>query len=130
MEEIKTRQDYDTVKEQVEAIIAEATIKGMLEPEMDNEYTRKISELSMQMAQYEDAYMNILPLREKSPLIRCIEDYFYSHNLKQKDGARILGVNESAFSQIMSGKRRISMSLAKKLHTKLGIDASTILMFA
>lgn len=130
MEEIKTRQDYDTVKEQVEAIIAEATIKGMLEPEMDNEYTRKISELSMQMAQYEDAYMNILPLREKSPLIRCIEDYFYSHNLKQKDGARILGVNESAFSQIMSGKRRISMSLAKKLHTKLGIDASTILLFA
>ena len=127
---VTTRKEYDDVKQKVEQLIAEATSKGMLEPDMDNNYTREIAELSKQMAAYEDTYMNIMPLREKSPLIRSIEDYFYSHNMRQKDGARLLGVNESAFSQIMSGRRRITMSLAKRLHSQLGISADIILEYA
>ena len=62
---LTTRQEYDETKAIVEALISEATEKGMLEPEMDNDYTRQISELSDQMAQYEDEYMDILPLRKK-----------------------------------------------------------------
>ena len=127
---LTTRKEYDEVKAAVEALIAEATEKGMLEPDMDNEYTRQISDLSKQMAQYEDEYMDILPLREKSPLIRSIEDYFYARNMKQKEGAKLLGINESVFSQILSGKRRITMPIAKRLHSKLGINADMILKFA
>ena len=127
---VTTRKEYDDVKQKVEQLIAEATSKGMLEPDMDNDYTREVAELSKQMAAYEDTYMNITPLREKSPLIRSIEDYFYSHNMRQKDGARLLGVNESAFSQIMSGRRRITMSLAKRLHSQLCISADIILEYA
>ena len=102
----------------------------MLEPEMDNAYTQEIAQLSKQMAQYEDEYLNILPLRQKSPLIASIEEYFYSHGLRQKDVAKLLGVNESQFSQIMSGRRRISMSFAKRLHSRLGINADLILEYA
>ena len=127
---LTTRLEYDEVKAVVETLIAEATEKGMLEPEMDNEYTRQIAELSKQMAQYEDEYMDILPLREKTPLIRSIEDYFYARNMKQKEGAQFLGINESVFSQILSGKRRITMPLAKRLHSKLGINAEMILEYA
>ena len=127
---LTTRQEYDETKAMVEALIAEATEKGMLEPEMDNDYTRQISELSKQMAQYEDEFMDILPLREKSPLIRSIEEYFYARNMKQKEGAKLLGINESVFSQILSGKRRITMPIAKRLHSKLGINAEMILEFA
>lgn len=127
---LTTRQEYDEIKAKVEALIAEATEKGMLEPEMDNEYTRQISDLSKQMAQYEDEYMDILPLREKSLLIRSIEDYFYARNMKQKEGAQLLGINESVFSQILSGKRRITMPIAKRLYKKLGINADMILEFA
>lgn len=127
---LTTKQEYDKVKNLVESLIAEATEKGMLEPEMDNEYTRKISDLSKQMAQYEDEYMDIMPLREKTPLIKSIEEYFYARNMKQKEGAKFLGINESVFSQILSGKRRITMPLAKRLRTKLGIDAETILEYA
>ena len=90
-----TRNEYDEVKQKVEQLIAEATAKGMLEPEMDNEYTREIAELSRQLATYEDTYMDLKPLREKSPLIRSIEDYFYAHNMRQKDGAHLLDVNET-----------------------------------
>ena len=127
---LTTRQEYDETKAKVESLIAEATAKGMLEPEMDNEYTRQISDLSKQMAQYEDEYMDILPLREKTPLIRYIEDYFYARNMKQKEGAKLLGINESVFSQILSGKRRITMPIAKRLHSKLGINAELILEYA
>ena len=130
MNKLTTRKEYDEIKAKVEALIAEATDKGMLEPEMDNEYTRQISDLSKLMAQYEDEYMDILPLREKTPLIRSIEDYFYAHNMKQKEGAQYLGINESVFSQILSGKRRITMPIAKRLQSKLGINADMILKYA
>jgi antitoxin component HigA of HigAB toxin-antitoxin module len=130
MEKLTTRKQYDEVGARVESLIAEATEKGMLEPNMDNEYTQEIALLSQQMSVYEDEYLNILPLRQKSPLIASIEDYFYAHGMRQKDGARLLGVNESQFSQIMSGRRRISMPFAKRLHSKLGIDANLILDYA
>ena len=130
MEKITTRKQYDEVKVRVDQLIAEATQKGMLEPDMDNAYTQEIALLSKQMAEFEDENLNILPLRQKSPLIVCIEDYFYAHNMKQKDGAKLLGVNESQFSQIMSGRRRISMSFAKRLRSMMGIDADLILEYA
>lgn len=130
MEKLTSRKQYDETKARVEQLIAEATQKGLLEPDMDNEYTREISLLSQQMAYYEDEYLNILPLRQKSPLIATIEEYFYAHGMKQKEGAKMLGVNESQFSQIMSGRRKISMSFAKRLRTKMGIDANLILEYA
>ena len=130
MGKLKTREQYDEVKAKVELLIAEATQKGMLEPDMNNSYTQEIAELSKQMADYEDEYLNILQLRQKSPLITVIEDYFFAHGMRQKDGAQLLGVNESQFSQIMSGRRRISMSFAKRLHSKMGIDANLILEYA
>lgn len=125
-----TKVEYDAARVRMEKLIAEATEKGLLEPEMDNEYTREIGSLGKLMAAYEDEYLNILPLREKNPLIRSIEDYFYAHNLRQKEVAAMLGVNESVFSQIMSGRRRISMPMAKQLHSKLGISSDLILEFA
>ena len=84
MERLTTRKQYDDAKTRVEQLIAEATQKGMLEPDMDNVYTQEIALLSQQMATYEDEYLNILPLRQKSPLIASIEDYFYAHGMKQK----------------------------------------------
>lgn len=130
MKKLTTRKQYDELKARVEQLIAEATQKGMLEPDMDNAYTQEISLLSQQMAAYEDEYLNVLPLRQKSPLIASIEDYFFTHGLKQKDGAKLLGVNESQLSLIMSGRRQISMSFAKRLRSKMGIDANLILDYA
>lgn len=130
MNKLTTRKQYDEAKARVEQLIAEATRQGLLEPDMDNFYTQEIALLSKQMAAFEDEYLNILPLRQKSPLIASIEDYCYMHGMKQKDGAKMLGINESQFSQIMSGRRRISMSFAKRLHAKMGIDANLILDYA
>lgn len=130
MEKITSRAEYDAVKVEVERLIGEATEKGMLEPDMDNEYTKEIARLGLLMEDYEDNVLEILPLRKKSPLIAKIEDYSYEHNLKRKEIANILGINESVFSQILNGKRKISMPVAKKLHSNLGIDANLILDYA
>ena len=54
MEKLTTREQYDEIKARVEQLIAEATAKGLLEPDMDNAYTREISLLCHQMAAYED----------------------------------------------------------------------------
>ena len=127
---LTSKQEYNKTKAMVETLIAEATEKGMLEPDMDNDYTRKIADLSKLMAQYEDEYMDILPLRQKTPLIKTIEDYIYARNMKQKEGALLLGINETVFSQILNGKRRITMPVAKRLYKILGINADMILEFA
>lgn len=124
---ITTREQYDEIRNRVNELIKEATQKGMFEPNVDNEYIREISRLAKLIADYEKNYMYILPLKVKNPLIKAIEDYFYSKDMKRKDAAEFLGLNESVFSQIMNGKRKISTTLAKKLYTDLHIDADLIL---
>lgn len=124
---ITTREQYDEIRNRVNELIKEATQKGMIKPNADNEYIREISYLSKLIADYENNYMYILPLKVKNPLIKAIEDYFYSKDMKRKDAAEFLGLNESVFSQIMNGKRKISTTLAKKLYTDLHIDADLIL---
>lgn len=124
---ITTREQYDEIRNRVNELIKEATQKGMFEPNADNEYIREISCLTKAIANYENNYMYILPLKVKNPLIKAIEDYFYSKDMKRKDAAEFLGLNESVFSQIMNGKRKISTTLAKKLYTDLHIDADLIL---
>ena len=127
---ITTQREYDDVRGRVEQLINEATQKGMIEPEMDNECTREIAQLSKMMADYENDYLGLRTIRIKNPLMQSIEDYGNSHNMQQKDVASALGVNASVFSQIMNGKRKITLSIAKKLHSVLGIDANTILEYS
>ncbi len=127
---ILTREQYDAVRSRVNELIKEATKYGMLEPGMDNEYIREIGRLAKLSAEYEDNYMNILPLREKNPLIQNIEDFFSKRNMKRKEVAELLEINESVFSQIMSGKRKISLSLAKRLYEKMNIDPAIILKYS
>ena len=63
MEKLTTRKQYDKAKEELESLIAEATAKGQLEPDMSNEYTFKIGELGAVMAEYEDEHLNLFPLK-------------------------------------------------------------------
>ena len=124
---ITTREQYDEIRNRVNELLKEASEKGMLEPDADNDYIREIGRLAKMSAEYEENYLNIVPLKVKNPLIKAIEDYFYSKDMKRKEAAAFLGLNESVFSQIMNGKRKISSTLAKKLYTDLHINADLIL---
>ena len=60
-------------------------------------------------------------------LLGMIELKMYEMNLKRKDLASMLGVEASRISEIMNGKWKISVEVAKGLHEKLGIDGNFIL---
>ena len=54
----------------------------------------------------------------------------FEMNLKQKQLAKILEISETRISELLSGKRKLNIELAKKLHSKLNIDAHFILEVA
>ena len=132
LKKIETAGQYEAVRSRLDELIREATEKGLLEPEADNEYTREIGRLSYLGAIYENEYIpfRYLSVRKKSPLIQSIEDEMHNRNMKQKDLAEMLGVNEPTLSQIIRGRRSISMRMAKKLYKSLHIDPKLIMDYA
>lgn len=131
--ELDTREEYDNAMSYVMQLINEATANGSLsDPEADNDYIREIGRVGHLCAVYEDTKIEFkhLQVRKKSPLIRSIEDEMYSRNIKQKELAEMLGVNEPTLSQIMCGKRSVSMQMAKRLHKSLNIDAKILIDYA
>ena len=131
--ELVTREEYDNAMAYVMQLINEATANGALsDPEFDNEYIREIGRVGHLCAVYEDTKIEFknIKVRQKTPLIRSIEDEMYSRNLKQKELARMLGINEPTLSQIMVGKRSVSMRTAKRLHKYLNIDAEVLIEYA
>jgi len=100
------------------------------EPEVINEYTMEIGRIARMCGLYENKYVEYKNIRVKSPLVIAIEEEMHKRNLKQRQTAQMLGINESVLSQILSGKRPISMKIAKHLFTDLGIDPSLIIQYA
>jgi hypothetical protein len=60
IESITTLEQYNEIRNRLNELINEATEKGMLEPNDDNEYIRKIGRLAQLTSKYEDNYMDIL----------------------------------------------------------------------
>ena len=129
--EIQTPELFKQVSEYTEALIDEATANGSLDEQgADNEYTREISRVGCMCADYESLYMKFEHLKFKSPLVVSIEKEMEKRQLKQRQAAVLLDVKESTFSQIMSGKRPVSMRMAKRLYKVLNIDPGLILEFS
>ena len=128
---IDTAELYNKATAYVDNLIKEATANGTLsEPDADNEYTREIGRIGNMCADYETLHYQPTALKFKSPLIASIEKELEKRSLKQRQAAEFLEVKESTFSQIMTGKRPVSMRMAKRLYEKLNIDPALILKFA
>ena len=65
IKKLETLEQYESVCVRVDELIREASEKGMLESEYDNEYTREIGRLSRLGAIYENEYMNFEHLKVK-----------------------------------------------------------------
>lgn len=84
-------------------------------PENNNEYTREIARIGIMYCDYESIHMKFKNLKVKNPLVPSIENHMKKKALNQRQAAEILEVKENTFSQILSGKRNVSMKLAKIL---------------
>ena len=128
---IISQQEYDILLGHLELLIRSATQGGYLsEQNADNEYTREIGRVGNMCADYESAYMTFKHLRFKSPLVVGIEKELANRSLKQREAAEMLDIKESTFSQIIRGKRPVSMQMAKRLYKVFNIDPKLILEYA
>jgi predicted XRE-type DNA-binding protein len=128
---IDDRKTFDLASSYVDDLIKEATAVGALaEQDTNNEYTMEIGRVGGMCADYENKYIAFEHIKVKSALVVSIENEMEKRHLKQRQTAELLDVNESTFSLIMTGKRNVSMRMAKRLYKELNIDPHVILEFA
>lgn len=114
-----TKKDYNLKTKRLEELLERLTLKGKL----TSKFQIELDKLSDEIADYEETKFPFQP----SNLKEMIELRMYQRKLKQKDVAKILGTTPSRISEILNGKRGLTMELAKGLYKKLNIDAELIL---
>ena len=130
---LNTRREYDEALAYTKSLIVEATQKGFLNsPDANNEYVREIGRIGNMCADYEDTKIQFrhITVRGRSPLVRVVQEEMYKRDIKQKEVAKLIGINDTVFSLFMNGKRRLSMSSARKLYKNLNVDPKLILEYA
>lgn len=113
------KKEYLTASKRMEELISVLTLKGKLNKRLQQE----LDEISDSIADYEESNYPFKPENLKE----MIELRMYQRKLKQKDVARLLGTTPSRVSEILNGKRQLTLELAKGLYKKLNIDAEMIL---
>lgn len=122
---IKSEEEYRQVMEKVETYLQKATHGGgfqSLPPDEQDELHR----LSLIAEAWEDN-IPLMPIRQPQTLTEMIQLKMYERKLKQKDLAALLGISATRLSEVMQGKRKVNMDLAKRLYTALNIDPRFIL---
>ena len=126
---ITTPIEFELLTNHTDALIREATEGGYFsDPDESNEYTKEITRLGKIGARYEDEFLNLSI--QRNPLVCEIEQTLKSRGLTQKKAAELVGVSEPAFSDVLRGKKRITMRMAKRLFTELHVDPQTIIQYA
>lgn len=113
------KSEYKIATKRVEELLSTLTEKGKLSKRQQAELDLN----SDHIAKYEELNFPFKP----DTLIEMIELRMYQRKLKQKDVAKLLGTTPSRISEILNGKRKLTLELAKGLYKKLNIDADMIL---
>ncbi len=111
--------EYKETTKRMEMLLKTLTTKGKLTSKQQIE----LDEISDKIADYEETNF---PFQIES-LNEMIELRMFQRKLKQKDVAQILGTTPSRISEILNGKRKLTLEIAKGLYNKLNIDPSLIL---
>lgn len=124
-EKINDRKEYDEVMKRIEKLLQKSTHGGGAKslPAKELETLKK---LSLMAEQYEDS-IPLMPIKTPTTITEMIRYKMFEMNLRQKQLAKMLEISETRISELLTGKRKINIELAKKLHSKLNIDAHFIL---
>ncbi|MFD2784057.1 helix-turn-helix domain-containing protein [Hymenobacter rubripertinctus] len=117
---LQTPLDYRTALRRLDALAA-AGVEGNVA--LETEFRELIAALDI----YEGK-LGLLPIPNlPTSLAEMIELKRQQMRLKQKELAELLEVPAGRLSQILSGKRRVTLDLAKRLYERLGIPSDFIL---
>ena len=122
---INSQEEYQQVMERVESYLQKSTVQGGLHTLLANE-KEELRHLSLLAEAWEDG-IPLMPIRQPKTLTEMLKLKMYERKLKQKDLAALLGISATRLSEVMQGKRKINMDLAKRLYSVLKIDAGFIL---
>jgi HTH-type transcriptional regulator/antitoxin HigA len=122
---INSQKGYHEAMKRVEKLLQKSTKSGGFKnlPASD---VKAFQDLSLMAEKYEDG-IPLMPIKTPTTLVEMIRYKMFEMNLKQKQLATILEISETRISELLTGKRKINIELAKKLHAKLHIDAHFIL---
>ena len=126
--QLKSRKEYDEVMARIEKLLQKSTQSGGFD-KLSAVDRKALANLSLVAEQYEDS-ITLMPMKTPDSLADMLRYKMYEKDLKQKQLASILGISEAFISGLLSGRRKLTIELAKKLHTKLDIDAHFLLMSA
>ena len=112
---IKTENEYEAALKEIDTLIGNDPSIGT--PEAD-----RLELLALLVRAYEDIHY---PL-EFPTVIEAVRFRMEQEGLKQKDLVAIIG-SKGRVSNMLSGNRAVSFSMAKALHKRLGIPAEIFL---
>lgn len=122
---INSEEEYRQVMEKIETYLQKATKSGgfytLASEERDN-----LQHLSRMAEAWEDD-IPLMPIRQPQTLVEMIELKMYERKLKQKDLAALLEISPTRLSEVMQGKRKVNLDLAKRLFKVLNISPEFIL---
>jgi len=124
-DKIKDRKEYDEVMKRIEKLLQKST-KGGGVKSLPPKELETVKKLSLMAEAYEDS-IPLMPMKAPTTITEMIRYKMFEMNLRQKQLAKMLEISETRISELLTGKRKINIELAKKLHTKLKIDANFIL---
>jgi HTH-type transcriptional regulator / antitoxin HigA len=125
---IVDRAEYNEVMKQIEVLLQKSTSNGGVDG-LSADDTKTLQELSIMAEHYEDS-IPLMPIKTPATLKEMIRFKMFEMNLKQKQLANMLETSDTRISELMNGKARLNLKLAKKLHDKLHIDANFLLEIA
>ncbi len=112
---IKTDADYRTAKEEAERLIA-------LDPNPSTDEAERLNLLSLLIETYESERFRI----ERPNPFEAIKFRMEEQGLRQRDLIPFIG-SKSKVSEVLTGKRPLTVSMIRALHNGLGIPAEVLL---
>ncbi|MBL7807017.1 MAG: helix-turn-helix domain-containing protein [Saprospiraceae bacterium] len=122
---IQSEEEYRQVMDRVESYLQKSTAKGGFNALSPTEKT-ELQQLSIMAEAWEDG-VPLMPIKQPKTLIEMLELKMYERKIRQKELAELLGISATRLSEVMQGKRKVNLDLAKRLYSVLSIDAAFIL---
>lgn len=122
---INSEEEYRQVMEQIETYLQKSTTQGSSHT-LSAAEKEELHRLSLLAEAWEDI-IPLMPIRQPQTLTEMIQLKMYERKLKQKDLAALLGISATRLSEVLQGKRKVNMDLAKRLYSVLNIDPGFIL---
>ena len=120
-----TESKYQKVQLQIEGLLQKSINNGGFKA-LSSDEVSLLNKLSLTAENYEDN-LQMMPIKTPTTLVEMIRFKMFEMNLKQKQLANLLEISDTRISELLCGKRKLNLEIAKKLYQKLNIDAAFLL---